>query len=90
MDDGHIVGTLEQLSFGGFLCKTSIAFEPGRVLTFKIEVGDRELVTVGEVVYRRDSDDQTSYMCGVRFEYLSHGDQERLKALIASAIDTAA
>lgn len=90
MDDGYIVGTLEQLSYGGCLFNTPISFEAGRVLTFKIDVKGKELVAVGEVVYRRVKEDESAYMCGVRFEYLSHADQEELKSLITASIASAA
>lgn len=90
IDDGHVMGTLEQLSFGGCLFNTVVAFDAGRVLTLKIDVGGNELVAVGEVIYQRIKQEDGSSVSGVRFEYLSHADQEQLKTLIAASQDQVA
>jgi hypothetical protein len=89
MNGGHVLGQVEQLSVGGCLFSTPMSFESGRVLTFKISIMEEEVVAVGEVVYRRVKDDE-SFMCGVRFEYLSPSDTARVKSFISQQMEAVA
>jgi c-di-GMP-binding flagellar brake protein YcgR len=89
MNGGYVLGQVEQLSVGGCLFSTPISFESGRVLTFKIDIMDKEIVAVGEVVYRRMRD-ESSFMCGVRFEYLSPSDEAEVRSFIIQSMEDAA